>query len=413
MKLKVFYATDGDCLLLTSRDGRHALIDGGRSGSFRKETWPVLRALAEAGEPIDLLVATHVDSDHLAGILWLAKLVADWALFDYQTGPGDNPDFEPPDTPRPPEIKKLWHNSWRAQLGDLAAPIEGYLSRVGDGLELSGVDRSHPAVEAVENLAVSIPEAVELLRTVEQDTPIPRNETFMLLKRPPHVEKLGRTRLTVIGPAKKHLERLREDWRKWLKTAAPDGPGLAVGDVDLAGAQQLATSLATIIERTDPTRVTPPNRASITLLAEEERRTCLLTGDAAEEEILEGLEAVGRIVDGRFRCNVVKVQHHGAEFNVSRQFAKTVLADHYIFCADGAHHNPDPSVIKTVAETRSAEDPQRPYTLWFNCTPSRTAESKRPALKAAIDEARAAARRHPGITVKVLDRRRPFFEITV
>ena len=44
MKLEVFFASDGDCLLLTSSDGHRALIDGGRSETFQKQTWPVLRA---------------------------------------------------------------------------------------------------------------------------------------------------------------------------------------------------------------------------------------------------------------------------------------------------------------------------------------------------------------------------------
>ena len=430
MKLRVFFASDGDCLLLTSRDGRHALIDGGRSGTFKKETWPVLRAMAAANEAIDLIVVSHIDSDHISGILWLAHLVEEWVRFDHQTGAGNNPGFGKPGTPRPPEIKKLWHNSWRAQLSDLAGPIEAYLSRVGDSLELATVDRSRvpraavEAIEAVENLAESIPEGVELLETIEHKTPIPRNQKFVMLKSPLHVEKLGKTRLTVIGPGEKHLRRLREDWRKWLSTAAPDPapapPGNALGGFDFAReraeAEHLVSSLveaATIIQDTDPDAVTPPNRASITLLAEEDGRTCLLTGDAGEPELIDGLKAAGRIVDGHFRCNVVKVQHHGATANLSIEFAGTVLADHYVFCADGNHHNPEPDVVKTLTETRSAEDPGRPFTLWFNCTPARTLETRRDAMKAAIDEARAAARRHPGITVKVLERRKPFFELTV
>jgi beta-lactamase superfamily II metal-dependent hydrolase len=439
VKLKVFFASDGDCLLLTSGDGHHALIDGGRSGSFQKQAWPTLHALAKADEVIDLVVVSHIDADHISGILWLMKVVAAWSLYDYQTTDGGNPGFPEPAMPRPPTIKRLWHNSWRAQLGDLAAPIEEYVSRIGDGLQTASFDRSKApdaaveAIDALQGLAESIPDGVDLLRIVDNETPVPRNEPFkdlVLLRDPPHVEKLGKTTLTVIGPAKKHLERLREEWRDWLTSAGqgtapprpPDarGPGLALGGIDFAEeraeAEQLVASLVEatrIIADTDPSKVTPPNRASITLLAEESKRTCLLTGDAAEEEILEGLDAAGRIVNGQFRCNVVKVQHHGSEHNVSQEFARTVFADHYVFCADGAHEHPDPSVVKTIAETRSAEDQQRPFTLWFNSSPARTLQSRRKALRDAIDEARAAAGRHPGITVNVLDRAKPFLEIPV
>lgn len=447
MKLKVFYASDGDCLLLTSSDGHHALIDGGRGDSFRKQTWPTLEALAKAEQVIDLVVVSHIDADHISGILWLMKTVAAWSVYDYQTTDGGNPNFPEPTIKRPPRIKKLWHNSWRAQLGDLAGPIEAYVSRVNDGLATAAFDRATAPdaavemIDALEGLAESIPDGVELLRIVDNETPVPRNTPFedlVLLRDPLHVEKLGKTRLTVIGPARKHLETLRDEWRKWLNTPAghgavhegvhtqqaePQGPGLGIGGIDFraAGAveptqgEQLVASLiaaAEIIVGTDPTKVTPPNRASITLLAEEKQRTCLLTGDAAEEEILEGLEAAGRIVDGRFWCNVVKVQHHGSEHNLSQAFAGTVLADQYVFCADGANRNPDPSVVKTIIETRLAADP-RPITVWFNSSPERTLPSRRKAMRAAIKEATAAAGKHPAITVNVLDAAKAFFEIPV
>jgi len=445
VKLKVFYASDGDCLLLTSSDGHHALIDGGRGASFRQQTWPALEALAKAEQVVDLVVVSHIDADHISGILWLMKNVAAWSVYDYQTTDGGNPNFPKPTIKRPPGIKKLWHNSWRAQLGQLAGPIEAYVSWLDEGLATAAFDRSTAPdaavemIDALQGLAESIPEGVELLRIVDNETPVPRNTPFedlVLLRNPLHVEKLGKARLTVIGPARKHLEKLREEWRKWLSTPAgqaaaraevdpqrpeDQAPGLGVIDFFEAStdkrtqSDQLVASLinaAEIIVATDPTKVTPPNRASITLLAEENQRTCLLTGDAAEEEILEGLEAAGRIVNGRFWCNVVKVQHHGSEHNVSQDFAETVLADQYVFCADGAHGNPEPSVVKTIIETRLAADP-RPFTFWFNCSPERTPPSRRKELRAAIKEAKAAARKHPTITVNVLDAAKAFHEIPV
>lgn len=446
MKLKVFHASDGDCLLLTSSDGRHALIDGGRGDTFQKQTWPALQALAKADEAIDLVVVSHIDADHISGILWLMKAVAKWAVYDYQTTDGDNPDFRKPAIARPPKIERLWHNSWRAQLGELAGPIQAYVSRVGDGLQTSAFDRSTAPdaalemIDALGGLAESIPDGVDLLRIVDNETPVSRNAPFkdlVLLQNPPHVEKLGKTSLTVIGPATKHLKKLRDEWREWLDTTEgrraaredvptrrdAQGPALGVGGSDFVEAraaeraegEQLVASLieaAEIIATTDASKVTPPNRASITLLAEENKRTCLLTGDAAEEEIIEGLEAAGRIVDGRFWCNVVKVQHHGSEYNLSEEFAGTVLADQYVFCADGAHGNPDPSVVKTLIETRLEKD-AKPFTLWFNSSAERTLPSRRKAMRAALKEARAAASRHPGITVNVLDDAKPFAEISV
>ena len=435
MQLEAFFAADGDCLLLTSADGHRALIDGGRSETFQRFTWPALRDLAVGQQKLDLVVVSHIDADHISGILWLMRAVAAWAVYDYQVSDGGNPRFKEPDVPRPPDIGGFWHNSWPAQLGGLAGEVETYVSRIGDGLETSAFDASAEpeaavaVIDAFQGLAESIPDGIDLLRIVDDQTPLSRNAPFeelVLLQDPPHVERLGTTSLTVLGPARKHLSRLRREWNEWLATSAgrragkqtvpgrrdAQGPTVGVGGSDFiearaaehADGEALVSSLvarAKLISETDPSKVTPPNRASITLLAEEDGRSCLLTGDAAEEEILDGLRAAGRIVEGRCWCNVVKVQHHGSEHNLSEDFASTVLADQYVFSADGAHDNPDPSVVKTLVETRLASDP-RPFTVWFTSSPERTRQSRRKALRAAIREATTAARRHPQITVKVL-----------
>jgi len=438
VKLKVFFATDGDCLLLTSGDGHHALIDGGRTTSFREQTWGTLQQLQQAGEALDLVVVSHIDNDHVSGILWLLEAVKEWTVFDHHhSGAGNNPGIKPPRVARPPAIKKVWHNSWLDQIGDLARPIEDLVMRIPGPGETAARDPSalSPPVadmfSALQDLAVSIPAAMALRTLIERSIPATRNKPFkelVLLGRKPHVEPLGTTSLTVIGPKVEHLEALRDEWRDHLtrpkkvapqRSAPPAGRG---GDelstalmVRQAERQALLDSLAEaaeIIEKSNPSKVTPPNRASITLLAEEDGRTCLLTGDAAEVELLDGLKAARRIKGGRFACDVLKVQHHGSEYNLSRTFAETVTAGHYVFCGDGAHHNPDPSVVKTIVETHPLVDP-RPFTLWFNCSPARTAKGRRAALAEAIGEAEAAAATNPAITVRVLPDDEPFFELAI
>lgn len=448
MKLTVFHAEDGDCLLLTSRDGHTALVDGGRARSFRASTWPVLRSMAEAGDVLDLVVVSHIDADHIEGILWLLEAVAAWTVYDYQREQGNERAKEPA-VERPPTITKLWHNSWTAQVGDLAGPIQALADAVVGGLDTAPFDRSdlseqqRGVLDAMEGLAESIPQGIALRRLVDDETPIVRNAPFddlVLLRDPPHVERLGSAKLTVLGPSAGHLEALRETWRDWIADratprpadgppTAPVAPGAGLGSAalgevglsdviaaDRARNVDLVRSLvmgAEVITTSRASRVTPPNRASITLLAREGKRSCLLTGDAAEDEILEGLEAAGELRDGRTWCNVVKVQHHGSEYNLSTGFAGAVLADHYVFCADGHHDNPDPSVVRTVIETRLGADP-RPFTLWFNCSPERTARDRRTAMRAAIREATKAERAHPGIvSVEVLADDRHHLEIPV
>lgn len=443
MKLEVFFARDGDCLLLTSADGRHILVDGGRSDSFETETRPVLQGLADAGTPLDLVVVSHIDADHISGIISLLQDVAAWEVHDFQVNEGNNPNFPKPARPRPPQIHGLWHNSWRAQLSDLAGPVSALAEQLSEAIELAPARAEQTtgtaqiAVASITDLAESISDGIQLVSLADGQTPVVRNKGFanklVRLRDPVQRRRFGRITLTVLGPTEEHLKELREEWRDWLERTlgqrrppgggpgSQDGHGLGLDDLQFAGrptsvaeAEALITAIgaaAEIIVKSNSARVTPPNRASITLLAEEDGKTCLLTGDAAEDEILEGLTAAGRLAaDKPFRCDIVKVQHHGSENNLTVNFAERVHADHYVFCGDGAHGNPNPRVIATIVDSRLKA--RGPFTFWFNCSEDRTIPGRREALRAAIRQAQDAAAQHPNeIEVKVLDDQRASFVI--
>ena len=71
IELTLLPGKDGDCLLLSYGDGaarRRVLVDGGRAATYQ-ELAPVLAALDPPG--LDLLVVTHVDQDHVLGVLAL------------------------------------------------------------------------------------------------------------------------------------------------------------------------------------------------------------------------------------------------------------------------------------------------------------------------------------------------------
>jgi glyoxylase-like metal-dependent hydrolase (beta-lactamase superfamily II) len=95
MRLRTFFAGTGDCLLLTSTEGSHVLIDGGPSrNNFEQRVAPTLNWIHSQGGKLDLVVVTHIDDHHIDGILYLLKLQ---------------------DRRNPiPSIRALWHNSWPA-----------------------------------------------------------------------------------------------------------------------------------------------------------------------------------------------------------------------------------------------------------------------------------------------------------
>jgi len=73
----------------------------------------------------------------------------------------------------------------------------------------------------------------------------------------------------------------------------------------------------------------------------------------------------------------LKIQHHGASANIHEQFCKEVTADHYVFCGNGTHTNPEAEVIDLIFNSRRGLDNQKsendevdhPFTFWFSANP--------------------------------------------
>jgi hypothetical protein len=74
---------------------------------------------------------------------------------------------------------------------------------------------------------------------------------------------------------------------------------------------------------------------------------------------------------------VLKVPHHGSEHNLDEDFAARVTADHYVFCANGEHANPDLRIVRALVGAREADGSGgRPYTLWFNSSSTASEDAR-------------------------------------
>lgn len=130
------------------------------------------------------------------------------------------------------------------------------------------------------------------------------------------------------------------------------------------------------------TKVTEPNLASLMLLLEETKvgggvTRAIMTGDGHHEDVLAGLEHHGLLADGKgLHVDLLKIQHHGSEHNLDRDFIKRITADHYVFCANGEHENPDLRIIEVLLKSRLGEDDElslnpeadQSFTVWLNCS---------------------------------------------
>src|SRR5689334_20710950 len=166
MHLTAFQSGKGDCLLLTNAAGTaRVLIDGGMPDAYRAHVAPALGQLRKAKKKIDLVYISHIDEDHIGGILEMLDDEVAWRVHGHQIANG-NPGHKPPGAPRPPEIQGIWHNAFHEQLGDNAGAVEDALAAAAPVLSGADIETLREAGVAQAGLANSVRQAIQVSRRV-------------------------------------------------------------------------------------------------------------------------------------------------------------------------------------------------------------------------------------------------------
>jgi hypothetical protein len=323
--LEALRARHGDALILhygTATAPRFTLVDGGPGGVYGETLRPrleaLLGALRQAGrvgrdDPLllDLIMVSHIDDDHIGGLLGLTD-----ELLDGTSG-----------GTRWVRTKTLWHNAF----GDLADD-DGALAELPAPGSSDDVDGA--AVLASVKQGRRLQAEAELLGW-------PANAPFDGLVRAPasggrKVALDDATSVLVVSPRDDQIEGLRQEWIEQMRKirAKEAGP-------------------AEVAEYLDDS---PFNLSSIVVLVRQGSRSMLLTGDARGDHILSGLDAAGVTTGGSVHVDVLKLPHHGSIRNLKDEFFARVTADHYVISADGKNGNPETASLELISGSRSDDD---------------------------------------------------------
>jgi beta-lactamase superfamily II metal-dependent hydrolase len=323
-KIQALQAAFGDCLILefgTAANPRFVLIDGGPPGTYAASLRPRLVQINDQGCTIELVILSHVDSDHIIGLLDLFS--------ELRQGEA------------PIDVQALWHNSFGDTIGegnDIEARVKTMVARVAS---------ANTVMSATSGEINTIAEGNKLrLDALALHKPL--NDRFqnalVSLDTSPGPLQWGNLQVVVVGPTKTNLDSLKQEWMDWLD--AHEGE-LANGDPFIAAMADQSK----------------PNLSSIMLhVTDDAGRTALLTGDGRGDHLLQGLDQAGLLSgDGTIHVDVFKLPHHGSDRNVTKTFFRKVTADQYIASANGKDGNPDYSTLGWIVET--AKKQQRRITI--------------------------------------------------
>ncbi|MBN2837078.1 MAG: MBL fold metallo-hydrolase [Candidatus Delongbacteria bacterium] len=303
MKIKFLQAFNGDAILITIKDeaiNRNVLIDGGNGNTYSQKSrgrikyndlFQELKLIKENGERIDLLILTHVDDDHIGGIL-------KWIETDK-----DALDL----------VRKVWFNSGRTikKLFETDCDIE-------------------------------YDNAIELNRSSSTDTSIAQGVKFEdFLKSQPGIwdEKIIKTgdEISIYGLDFKILspdeDRLKDLLGKWTKEE-PDS-------LDTSGYKDdyKKTLAQHIQDDTFEEDTSKHNGSSISFILSFDGKNYLFLADSFPNVVVSSMKALGCSEHDPLKCEFVKVAHHGSKANNNNELLRLIDSNKYVISTNGAKHS--------------------------------------------------------------------------
>lgn len=269
-------AGSGDAILI-SFDGKNILIDGGEVyHGFIDE----IEKIKENNQLIDLMVLTHIDSDHISGFL---EILEDYSFL----------------------INSIWFNPFDK------AVLFPSLNRSNETSAKQGLKfQKFVAAFKVEYSNFSYDDQIFIEA---------KPEKFVLF---PQLE------VNILSPNKEKLDTLREKYTPPVKTNETS----AKKRINSGTIEELAqykfekdSSLA--------------NAASIALLLTYQKEyKFLLLADADIELVTTTLKSLGYSKANKLKVNFVKLSHHGSKNNLNQAFLDIVETDSFVISTNGERH---------------------------------------------------------------------------
>jgi hypothetical protein len=318
LKIKPLKAFHGDSILISFHDEhngttRNILIDGGPRNTYSKSHRTLKKELEQIkhrNENVDLLVITHIDDDHIGGIL---------RIFEYED---DNLDI----------IKKFWFNS-----GEL---ISSFFN--------TPIDKSRDCPLTLKsNPALSVGQGISLESFLKKTNCWDRKVIYSDCE----TTRLFGSNITILSPNVEGLKKLNNRWEK------------EAGEVDLSGDySDYEVPISELITRPFKEDSSVPNESSISFLFEYTDKKILFLADSHPSVVAETLKGLGYSSRNKLEVDLVKVSHHGSKKNMSPELLELIKCNNFLICSNGKKHGlPDKEAIARII----AANKERTY-IYFN-----------------------------------------------
>ncbi|OCA77117.1 hypothetical protein BBI01_01245 [Chryseobacterium artocarpi] len=298
-KVIVLPAHHGDSIIIKTFDSQkkpfNILIDGGTAKTYDE----VLRKEVRKIPFIDIVILTHIDSDHIAGLIKLIK----------------SEHFDPK------SIGKYWFNSKNIKFISSGENISVAQAKTFEELLIDKGEVTNKWVnEVVVGTIPQLPDGVEI---------------------------------EIISPSSEILEEL---YKKWPSLSDEYNKKLEDLSISAVAPSQISRGSLPDLAKEDDTpekkiMTDISNSSSIAFIFKTFDMSVLFLGDAHPHFIVETLKSKGYSKNNRLSVDYVKVSHHGSKNNTTNELLDLLDCDNYIISTNGGnsdHTHPDRETIARI-----------------------------------------------------------------
>lgn len=355
--IKMFKAENGDSFLLKFDNGQNILIDMGTHITYKSEIKDELLKLNNVNHKIDLLVVSHIDNDHIGGVIEFIK---------------DNKKHQII------KVDEVWHNSYRhlnftkKKIVKINQKYKTILKNIKSQYTPQIMNEGTSNVTFEQGSSLS-----SLLYKYNYSW----NKSFSnraIFTDNIISKKIGDIKMILLSPNQRKLDRLSS---QWLSDLEDELYGFELSDEDLFNdafefymsnkflqdilvndcSSSIDINFKKLAEyKGKDNSVT--NGSSLAFIIEYKEKKLLFLGDAHEDIILEKLNLL-KNDDYELKFDLLKVSHHGSKNNISKEILDLVNVDKFIFSTNGKYHNhPDLECLAKII----LSNPNRHKELIFN-----------------------------------------------
>ncbi|QRY55937.1 ComEC/Rec2 family competence protein [Sphingobacterium siyangense] len=295
----VLPAKHGDSIIVKTFDSQanefNIVIDGGPPGTFEE----VLKYKLKLIPRINLMILTHIDSDHIGGLINFIK----YPLFN------------------PKQVERYWFNSKNIKFTTIGDNISSGQAKTFEELLISKGDiRDKWAEDIIVGCEPIMPDGISI---------------------------------EIVSPSQEILENLYKNWPDLSKEYQQQ-----LNDLNISGMKPSQLSRGTLkdLAKADDTPDKTVlqdifNSSSIAFVLRTFDMSILFLGDAHPLFLEETLRAKGYSVDNKLKVDLVKISHHGSKNNTTNALLDMIECEKFVISTNGgssSHTHPDRETIARI-----------------------------------------------------------------